>query len=93
MHWRNREKQNDQEYHETASFIHPAEFKNFLFLFFFLFFFFAFDKVTSSLSMLLVALFFLVEKRSNSRLQIFFKIGGLKNFALFTENTCVGDSF
>ena len=65
----------------------------FFFFFFFLFFFFAFDKVTSSLSMLLVALFFLVEKRSNSRLQIFFKIGGLKNFALFTENTCVGDSF
>ena len=64
-----------------------------IFFFFFFSFSFAFDKMTSSLSMLLVALFFLVEKRSNSRLQIFFKIGGLKNFALFTENTCVGVSF
>ena len=46
------------------------------------FFWFVFEKVSSSLPMLLVML--VVAKRSNSRSQMFFKTVVLKNFAIFT---------
>ena len=60
MHWRNREKRNDQKHQEKPSFFHLAEFWND-------FSCFVFEKMSSSLSMLFVMLFAHVEKRSNSR--------------------------
>ena len=45
--------------------------------------------MSSSPHMLLVMLFIHVGKRSNSRSQMFFKTGALKNFAIFTgKNLC-----
>ena len=46
---------------------------------------FVFEKMSSSLPMLLVMLLAHVGKRSNSRSQMFFKTGVLKYFAIFTE--------
>ena len=48
------------------------------------FFVLFFEKMSSLLLMLLVLLFIHVEKRSNSLLQMFFKTGVLKNFAIPT---------
>ena len=45
---------------------------------------FVFEKMSSSHPMLLVKLCVHVGKRSNSRSQMFFKIGVLKNCAIFT---------
>ena len=72
MHWRNRESQNDQEYHEQTSFLHLTEFQ----------IFFSFRKWP--LYMLLFMLFIHVGKRLSRSSQIFFMTGLLKNFAIFT---------
>ena len=77
MQWRNREKLNDQEHHEKASFFHLALDLEW-------FCCFIFEKVSSSLPMLLVMLVADVAKGSNSRSQMFFKTDVLKNFAIFT---------
>ena len=71
MHWRNREKGNDKEHHEKASFFYLTDFMfwNVLFVYF------LFHKMSLSLSMLLVMLFALEGKRSNSHSLVFFKIG------------------
>ena len=45
---------------------------------------FVFEKMSSSLAMLLAMLLVHVGKRSNSRSQMFFETGVLKNFAIFT---------
>ena len=50
----------------------------------FLLFCYVFEEMFSSIPMLLVMLFALVKKRSNSRSQMFFKTGVLKNFVIFT---------
>ena len=55
---------------------------------------FIFEKASSSLPMLFVN----IGKRSSrtlrsSRLQMFFKVGALKNFSMFTNNTCVESLF
>ena len=72
MHWRNREKRNDQEHYEKASFFHLAGFKNG-------FFCFVFEKMENvfftSCVMLLDMLVVHVKKpRWNSRSQMFFKV-------------------
>ena len=55
----------------------------------FYFFCFVFEKMSSSIPMLLVMLLAHVGKRSNSRSQMFSKRGVLKNFAIFTgKNLC-----
>ena len=79
MQWKNREKRNDQEHHVRASFfiqVHvfftPCCLLYYLFL-----------KKRLLHFLLLVMLFAHVAKRSNSRSQIFFKKGVLKNFAMF----------
>ena len=77
LHWRNRIKQNDHEHHEKESFFSASWVLE-------RFFCFVFEKMSSSLPMLLVMLFVHVGKRSNSRSQIFFKVGVLTNFAIFT---------
>ena len=77
MHRRNREKRNDIEHHEKASFFYLAEFQN---VFFSLFLFW---NLFSSLHMLLVMLFIHVGKRSNGRSLMFFKTGVLKNVAMY----------
>ena len=77
MKWRNREKRNDQEHHEKASFFHIAELQNG-------FFYLVFEKMSSSLPMLLFMLFAHVRKRSNSLSQMFFKTVVLKDFPIFT---------
>ena len=52
---------------------------------FWMFFFcFVFQEMSSSIPMLLVTLLAHRGKRSNSRSQMFFKTGVLKNFAIFT---------
>ena len=71
IHWRNREKRNDQEQHEKANFV----------------------KMSLSLPMLLVMLFVHIGKRWNSYSMMFFKIGVLKNFAIFTGKHMVRVSF
>ena len=48
MQWRNREKQNNQEHHEKASFVHPAD-KKCLLHFLLLAMLFVFEKMSSSL--------------------------------------------
>ena len=75
--WRNREKRNYQE-HEKASFFYLADFYNG--------FYSIFGKTSYSLPMWLVTimLFVPVGKRSNSRSQMFDKIGALKNLPIFT---------
>ena len=50
----------------------------------FLLFCYVFEEMFSSIPMLHVMLFALVKKRSNSRSQMFFKTGVLKNFVIFT---------
>ena len=45
---------------------------------------FVFEKMSSSLHMLLVMFFIQLEKRSNNGSQMFFKTGALKNCAIFT---------
>ena len=80
--WRKREKRNDKEHHEKASFFHIAEFSNgFCFVLFFR---------RRRLPMLSVC----AEKRSSetlrsSRSQVYFKIEVLKNFSIFAKNTCI----
>ena len=92
MQWRYREKRNDQEHHEKVSFFHLAKFWMF-------FSFlrkcplqlpcFVFEKMSSSIPMLLVMLLAHIGKGSNSRSQMFSKTGALKNFAIFTgKNLC-----
>ena len=50
---------------------------------------FVFEKMSSSIPMLLVMLLAHVRKGSNSRSQMFSKTGALKNFAVFTgKNLC-----
>ena len=50
---------------------------------------FVFEKMSSSIPMFLVMLLAHVEKRSNSRSQMFSKTGVLKNCAIFTgKNLC-----
>ena len=75
MQSRYRGNRKDQEHHEKVSFFHLAKFWMF---------FFVFEKVTSSIPMLLVMLLAHVGKGSNSRSQMFSKTGNLKNFAIFT---------
>ena len=58
----------------------------------FFFLFSVFEKMSSSLPILLVMLFVHVGNRSNSCSKIFFKTSVLKNFAIFTGNTRVGVS-
>ena len=81
MNWRNREKQNDQQHHQKASrkklLLSSWVLEYFLFCF-------VFEEMSSSLSMLLVMLFVHVGKRWNSSSNMFFKIGVLKRFAIFT---------
>ena len=48
MQWRNREKRNNQEHHEKASFVHPAD-KKCLLHFLLLAMLFVFEKMSSSL--------------------------------------------
>ena len=75
-----REKRNDQEHHEkTSFFFHLAEFK-------WGFSCFVFEEISSSIPMLLVTLLAYRRKRSNSRSQMFFKTGVLKNFAILTSS-------
>ena len=74
--WRKREKRNDKEHHEKASFFHIAEFSNgFCFVLFLrkrlLHFFMLFDHIEKGSS----------ETLRSSRSQMFFKIGVLKNFS------------
>ena len=74
---RDREKQNDKEHHDRASFVHIV-----------------FEKTSSSIPML----FLHVGKRSGETLrsshsQMFFKIGILKNFSIFSKKTPVFVSF
>ena len=87
MHWRNREKRNDQEHHVKASFFHLADKTFFLHFHLLVILFF--------IQFLLLVLFAHVSKHSNSRSQVFFKTGVLKNFAILysQENTCVGAAF
>ena len=81
MQWRYKEKRSDQEHHEKVSFFHLAKFR--------MFFVFVFEKISSSIPMLLVMLLAHVGKGSNSRSQMFSKKGALKNFAIFTgKNLC-----
>ena len=68
MHWRNRDKQNDEEHHEKARF--------FIYLSFTMFFCFAFLR-KCPFHMLHVMLFVHVVKRLNSRSEMFFKTGVL----------------
>ena len=77
MQSRNREKRNDQEHHEKVIFFHLAEIYN-------VFFCFVFEKIPSSLPVLLAMLFAHLAKLSNRRSQMFVKTGVLKNFAIFT---------
>ena len=77
MQWRHREKQNDQDCHEKASSFHLAKF-------WMIFYCFIFEKMSSSIPILLAMLFTHVGKISNSRWQMFSKTGVLKNFAIFT---------
>ena len=77
MHWRNWEKRNDQEHQEKESFSSSWILEWFFCL--------LFEKMPSSLHVLLVMLFIYVRKRSSSRWQMFFKTGVLKNFAMFTR--------
>ena len=76
MHWRKREKRNDQEHHGKASFFIYPTFRMIFIVFF--------KKMSPSLHMLLVILFIHMEKRPKSRSQVFFKTGVLKHFAIFT---------
>ena len=75
MRWRYKEQRNDQEHHEKASFFHLAKFWMV---------FFVFEKMSSSIPMLLVMLLAHVGKGLNSHSQMFSKTGALKNFAIFT---------
>ena len=75
MRWRYKEKRNDQEHHEKVSFFHLAKFWMVFFLF---------EKMSSSIPMLLVMLLAHVGKGLNSHSQMFSKTGALKNFAIFT---------
>ena len=75
MHWRNREKRNDQEHREKASFFSS----NWVLDFFFLL------LRKWPLHMFLVMLFIHVGKRLSSSSHIIFKTGVLKNFAIFTR--------
>ena len=74
MQYRNREKQNDQEHHKKFS-LSWLSFRKVFFLF---------EKMSSSLPMLLVMLFVHVGKLSNNRLQMFFKADLFTNFGIFT---------
>ena len=78
MQGRYREKRNDQEHHENIAYFHIAKFSMI---------FFVFEKMSSSIPMFLVMLLAHVGKRSNSRSQMFFKTGVLKNFAIFLGKT------
>ena len=86
--WRKREKRTDKEHHEKASFFYVAEFSiGFCFVLFL-------RKTSSSLPMFFVH----IEKSSSENLrsrrsQMFFKIGVLKNFSMFSKSTCVRVSF
>ena len=53
-------------------------------MYLFIYLFIYFEKMSSSLHMVLVMLFIHVGKRSNSRSQMFFETGALKNFAIST---------
>ena len=81
--WRKREKRNDKEHHEKASFLYSWVFERF-------FFCFVFERTSSSLRMLFIH----IGKSSSetfrsSRSQIFFKIGVLKLFPMFAiKNLC-----
>ena len=77
MHWRNREKRNDQEHHEKASFFSSSWVLEW-------FFCFVFEKMSSSHPMLLVMLLAHIGKRANSRSQMSFKTNVLKYFAIIT---------
>ena len=80
MRWRYKEKRNDQEHHEKVSFFHLAKFWMVFFLF---------EKMSSSIPMLLVMLLAHVGKGLNSRPQMFSKTGVLEDIAIFTEkNLC-----
>ena len=68
MDWRNREKQNYQGHHKKAGFFHLAEFQNG-------FYCFVFEKMLSSIPMLVIMLFARLGKRSNSHSQMCFKTG------------------
>ena len=81
MQWRNRQKWNDQEHHVKASFFHLADKKCLLHFLLLVMFCFFLKKCLLHI-LLLVMLFAHVVKRSNSRSQIFFKTGVLKNFAI-----------
>ena len=83
MQWGNKEKRNGQEHHEKASFFKSSWVLE-------RFFCFVFEKMSFSLPMLLAVSFVHVEKCSNSRSQMFFKVSVFKNFAKFA---CVGSSF
>ena len=91
MQWRSRKKWNDQEHHVKTSIFHLAD-KNCLLHFLLLVILIVFKKCILHF-LLLVMLFAEVAKRSNKCLQIFFKTGVLKNFKMFTENTCVRATF
>ena len=56
----------------------------YVFIYLFIYLFIYIEKMSSSLHMVLVMLFIHVGKRSNSRSQMFFETGALKNFAIFT---------
>ena len=91
MQWRNREKRNDQEHYVKASFFHLAE--KILFLRFLLLVMLFVLKKCLFHFLLLVMLFAPAAKRSNSCLNILFKTGVLKIFAISQENICVGAAF
>ena len=78
MQWRYREKWIDQEHHEKLSFLNLAKFWMIIFLFCFFY-----EKMLTSIPMLLVVILAHVRKRSNSCSQMFSKTDVLKNFAIF----------
>ena len=71
----------DQEDHENVSFFIELNVEFFRLI--------VFGKISSSILMFLVMLLAHVEKRSNSRSQMFSKTGVVKNCAIFTGKTCV----
>ena len=79
IHLRNRQKWNHQEHHKKASFFIELSFR-IVFLFCF------WENVFFTRYVACYAVH--VEKRSNSRWQMFFKTGVHKNFGIFTKNTC-----
>ena len=62
-------------------------------MFFFLYVCFVFEKISSSLPILLVMLFAHVAKLYNNHSQVFFKIGVLKILQYSLKNTCTGGTF